>query len=143
MASKRAEVFIWPGLTLNVGSSERALQVLEHEFAPGLHRLDDRRDLGRARELATELVSLADGDRPAAGVGLVDGAEVDAPDAGRVVVEQAEQLELRLELGVELLAPLAPQPAGEVAVAGVEMAAHADRPAVVEAGIAAGLRAAH
>ena len=45
--------------------------------------------------------------------------------------------------GDHLLAPLAPQPPRHVPIAGVEVPAHADRPAVVEARVAAGPGPAH
>ena len=51
--------------------------------------------------------------------------------------------EVRHEVRHELLGPLAPQAARDVAVARVEVAADADRPPVVEPGVAAGARPAH
>ena len=100
-----------------VSRGRAALEVLEHEGAPGLHPVDDRRDLRGSAKLPRELVRLPDRDRAPVGVGDVHGAQVDAPDVGRVVVQQPDELELGLEVRDELLAPLAPQAPGEIAVA--------------------------
>src|SRR3972149_1769470 len=54
-------------------------------------------------------VGLADGPRPAPGIGRVDEPEVHGADRVLVVVEQADEPERRLEIGGDLLAPLAPQ----------------------------------
>ena len=82
-------------------------------------RSTTRRDLRRRGERAAQLVRLADGHRPAGGVGHVDDAEVDGADRRRVVVEQPDEAELGHEVGLDLLGPLAAQAAGEVAVARV------------------------
>ena len=71
--------------------------------------------------------------RPA-GVRHVDGAEVDGTDLGRVVVEQADEAELRHEVRDELLGPFAAEAAQQPAVARVEVAADADRVAADGAG---------
>ena len=80
---------------------------------------------------------------PPAGVRDEHEADVDRADRGRVVVEQPDGREVGLEVRDELLGPLAGEPAGDVAVARVEVAADADRPAVVEPRVAAGARPAH
>ena len=77
-------------------------------------------------------------DRAAAGVGDVDGAQVDRADLGRVVVEQRDEPELRDEVGDELLVPLAAQATEQAAVAGIEVAPDADRVAAVKPRVAAG-----
>src|SRR3972149_4653357 len=94
-------------------------------------------------EGAAELVVLPDGDRAPGGVGDVDDPEMHGADGILVVVEQPQQLELGRERRHDLLAPLSPQPAQQVAVAGVEVSADADRPAVVQPGVPAGARATH
>ena len=91
--------------------------------------------------LSLSVSRIATGRPPASAT--IHGAEVDAADVGRVVVQQADEAEVRLEVRDELLGPLAAQPAGEVAVARVQVPADADRPAVVEPGVAAGPRPAH
>ena len=83
-------------------------------------------------EPAGQLVGLADGDRPAAGIGHEDHPEMDLADLGRVVVEQPDEAVIGLEVRDELLAPLAGQPAVDVDVARVEVAADPDRPPIVE-----------
>src|SRR5262249_10467907 len=120
-----------------------ALQVFEDQRAPRFHPIEDRTRLRRLGERAAELVGFADRDRAARGLRDVHRADVDAPDVGRVVVQQPDEPELRLERGVDLLAPLPAQAAGEIAVAGIQVAADADRVAVVKAGVPTGLRAAH
>src|SRR4051812_13293924 len=119
------------------------LEVTEHQGAPRLEAILDDRDGGRLGEGPFELVGLADRHRPAARLGDVDRTDVDTADLGRVVVEEADELEFRLEACLDLLGPLAPQPADEVAVARVEVATDPDRPAVVQPDVAAGARPPH
>ena len=83
-------------------------------------------------------------DRPARGVGDVDRAEVDA--ARPSVVSSLSSPTSRksgTKSATSSSSPLAAKPAQQVAVARVQVAADADRPAVVEAGVAAGPRPAH
>ena len=94
-------------------------------------------------ERAGQLVGLADGDGSPVGVGQHDDAEVDGTDIGGVVVEQRERGERRLEVRHELLAPFPAQTAGQPVVAGVDVAADPDRPAVVQSGVGTGPGAAH
>ena len=114
-------------------------QGVEDEPAPRLEPVGDGRDVGSRRRTRRVSLSVSRiGDRPARRVGDVDRAEVDRADLGRVVVEQPDEPELRDEVGDELLAPLAAQPAEQAAVARVEVAADADRVAAVQPRIAAG-----
>ena len=70
--------------------------------------------------------------------------DVDRPDRRRVVVEQPDRGVRRARSPRRPPRPTrGARPPGHVAVAGVEVPAHADGPAVVEPRIAAGLRAAH
>jgi hypothetical protein len=68
---------------------------------------------------------------------------VDAPDLALVVVQQADEPELGLEPCVDLLGPLASQPALQAAIALVQMSAHADRPSLMKTFVAAAAGAAH
>ena len=105
--------------------------------------VDDLGDLVGRGERALELVGLPDRDRTPGGVGDEHDPDVDRPDGRRVVVEQPDRREVRHEVRHELLGPLPAQPARHVAVARVEVAADADRPPVVQPGVATGARPAH
>ena len=62
------------------------------------------------------VLDLADRHPPAGGVGEVHEAQVDAADRRRVIVEQADRLEGRLEVGDQLLVPLPAEPAEDIHV---------------------------
>ena len=94
-------------------------------------------------ERAGQLVGLADRDRPALGVGDIDGTEVDRTDLGRVVVEKRDKPELGHEVGHDLLGPFPPKSAEQAAVARVQVAADPDRVPTVQPRVAAGVRPAH
>jgi len=68
---------------------------------------------------------------------------VDAADVGRVVVEEADEPERGREVGLDLLGPLTPKAAAEIAVAGVQVATDPDRPAIVQSLVPAGPGAPH
>src|SRR6185503_17542997 len=124
-------------------SGGHSLEMAEGERAPGFHVTDDAGHVPGFGEGAAELVGLTDRHGPAPRIGYVDRADVHAAHVGRVVVDEPDQLELGLEVRLDLLAPLAAQSAGEVAVTGVQVTADPDRPQVVQARVAAGLRPAH
>src|SRR5918993_141377 len=118
-------------------------QGVEREPAPGLELIADRGHLVGRGEPALQLVGLADRHRAARGVGDVDEAHVDGAHRGRIVVEQPDRRVLGLEVGRHLLGPLPPQPSCDVAVAQVEVPTHADRPQVVQPGVATGPGPSH
>src|SRR5439155_14254652 len=72
-----------------------------------------------------------------------DGTDRVDADVGVVLYVQADHRELVHEAGVDLLAPFPAKPTGELTVARVQVAADADRPQIVEARVAAGLRPPH
>ena len=72
------------------------------------------------------------------GVGDVDDAEMMQSDLDSVVVEQAEEPELRDEIGLHLLSPLPRESTEQRVVAWVHVAAHADGEMIVEPRITAG-----
>ena len=123
--------------TVGTGVRSRLTAVIEqveHEPAPRLEPVADRPHRASRGEPAGQLVGLADGDRAATGIGHEDDPEVDPADLGRVVVEQTDEPVVGLEVGRQLLAPLAGQPAVDVAVARVEVTADPDRPSARGAG---------
>ena len=104
----------------------------------------DGRDLGRASANVPSSLSVSRiGDRAAGGVGDVDDAEVDRADVGRVVVEQPDERNSGTKSAASSSRHSRRRPPREVAVARVEVAADADRPAIVEPRVAAGPGAAH
>src|SRR5438445_5710713 len=131
------------------GSSYRGarLDEFEREAAPRLEQVGDGRDGRGVDEAARQLLGLPDRRGPAGRIALVDEAQVDLAHVRRVVVQQADEPERRHELDVELLGPLSAERTGQVAVegtvAGVDVAAHADRITIVEPSVAAGARSAH
>ena len=117
---------------------------VEHQPAPGLQSVErpPRPPSVVANAPVSLSVSRIATGRPAASADEHD-PDVDRADRRRVVVEQADGRELRHEVRDELLGPLPAEPAGDVAVARVEVAADADRPQVVQPRVAAGSRPAH
>ena len=105
----------------------------------------DGRDLGRRRRTGPSSLSVSRTvTAPTGGIGDEDDAEVDRTDLGRVVVEQGERLEGSARS--RRRAPRATRDAGRPtrsASPGFEVTADADRPAVVQPGIATGPRPAH
>src|SRR2546426_10295617 len=68
---------------------------------------------------------------------------MDRADVGLVVIEKADQPELRHEVRGELLMPLAQQTALEPAVAGIDVASDANREQLMEPGVDARATPAH
>ena len=112
-----------------------ALQMIEEELAPGLESMVDPPHLRCVREGPFQLVGLADGHGPTVSLRFVDEAEMHPADRRAVVVEEPEWAGVGKPIGVELLAPLAQEPGDRVDVIGMEMTAHTDRPALVQAGV--------
>src|SRR5829696_790509 len=143
MAPQRPTVRHADAVGRSRGRCATAGQGVEDEAAPGLHRAPHGRRVLGAGEGSRQLVGLPDRDRSTLRVRDEHDADMDGADRGRVVVEEPDWHELRLEVRDHLLVPLASEPALHVAVAGVQVAADADRPQVVQARVAAGLRAPH
>jgi hypothetical protein len=108
-----------------------------------LHVVGDAGDFDGVGESTRQLVRLPDLDAAAGRIRDIHEAQVHAPDVGRVVVERADEREIRHKVRVELLAPLPPEAAVDVTVAGIEVAADADGVPVVQARVATRARPFH
>jgi len=92
----------------------RSLEMVEDEAAPGLEIRRNRGDFVGRREPAVELVGLADADRPARGIRDEHRTQMDLADRRGVVVQQADEPQVRDEVGGELLRPFPPQATVEI-----------------------------
>src|SRR5579859_2662507 len=77
-------------------------QVRSNELRPGLHAVPGHGHLVGKDKAAAELVVLAHDDGAAIGLDGEDDPEMDRSDRVAVVIQQADELEGRLEIGVEL-----------------------------------------
>ena len=103
------------------------------------------RDLiATTRSAPSSLSRLPDLDRPTIRIGCVHEPQVDCADGVVVVVQDADRLEVGLEVGLDLLRPLTFQGRRSTSTScGIDVAADADRVAVVKTLVATGLRTAH
>src|SRR5918995_6288963 len=106
-------------------------QEFEQQAAPRLELLGNDRHFGEGRERPLEFVLLADCYRPTTSIGFEDEAQVHCANGVSVVVEHAQGSKLRQEVGFDLLLPFTSQPARYVGILGIDVAADADRVAVV------------
>src|SRR5207247_7566204 len=100
-------------------------------------------DLLVRAKLSRDLLRFPNRHRPALRVGLVDHAEVHRANVGLVVIEKADEAEVRLEIGLDLFDPLSAKSSEEIAVARVDVPSDADRITVVKAGVGSGPSSAH
>ena len=120
------------------------LEILERRAAPGLEPVA-RRPRPRPVRRRPPRACRSRGSRPAGRPRRPRRPHRGGPPPPSVVssLSRRDEPEVRHEVGGQLLGPLAPKAAGQVAVARVEVAADADRVAVVEPRVAAGARAPH
>ena len=117
------------------------------QLRPGLQPVPRRRTASARRRSRRSSLSCSRTSTGAAiGLDLEDDAEVDGADRVRVVVQEADQLELGLPAGHQLLGPLATQAGHERILAlvdRVEVAADPDARLAMQPRIAAGIGALH